>query len=72
MVGGLAREVATVGLDLFQAIASGVVAVGAATHPEAFELAFEGNFRLIASRALGHHPLMPLDAFLGRGRRGKA
>ncbi|MNJ80361.1 hypothetical protein D3C77_787170 [compost metagenome] len=67
MIGRLARQVATVGLDLFQAVTGGVITVGAATHLQGFELAFEGNFRLIARTASRHHPPMPFDPLLGGG-----
>ncbi len=65
VVGRLARQVATVGLDFFQAVAGGVVTVGAATHFQRFELAFEGNFRLVARSTSRHHSPMPLDPLLG-------
>ncbi|MND95982.1 hypothetical protein D3C80_882540 [compost metagenome] len=68
VIGRLTRQIATVRLDLFQAIAARVIAIGAAPHPEGFELAFKGDFRLVASSPPCHHPLMPFDTLLGGGR----
>ncbi len=72
VVGWLPGQVATVGLDLFQPVAARVVTVSTPPHPKAFELALEGNFRLVAGRTPGHYPLVALDALLGGGRRREA
>ncbi|MNH01920.1 hypothetical protein D3C79_611450 [compost metagenome] len=71
VVVGLARQVATVGLDFFETVEPRVVTVGAAAHLQCRILAFETDFGLIALAAPGHHPTVPADALLGRGRRGE-
>lgn len=68
----LAGEVAAVGLDLFQPVACRVVAIGTAAHPQALVFTLQHHLRLIAGAALGHHPAVPGNTFLGTGRRREA
>ncbi len=71
MVAGLAVQAAPVGLDLFQAIGSGVEAIGATAHLQVLEVALQADLALIAGTAPRRHPLVAFDTFQGGGRRGE-
>ncbi|MCY1520962.1 hypothetical protein D9M68_557570 [compost metagenome] len=72
VVVGDARDVAAVGLDLFQQVALGVVAVGAAADHQARILAGQRQFGEVAGAAPGDHRGMPGHALGGGRRRGEA
>ncbi|MNQ42036.1 hypothetical protein D3C85_557300 [compost metagenome] len=64
-----ARDVAAVGLDLFQAVVVRGIAVGPAAHLQAQVFAGERQLRLVARAAPGDHDGVAAHALLG-GRRG--
>ncbi|MNN17797.1 hypothetical protein D3C81_1309910 [compost metagenome] len=72
MIGRLAGQVTTVGLDLFKTVCGGVITVGAAAHLQTLISAFECDLRLVPGGPPGHYPAMALDALLGSGRRCEA
>ena len=65
-----AVQASTIGLDLFQALGGGVVAVGAAAHQQFAVFAGQGNLGFIAGAAPARHHAVPGHAFLA-GRRGR-
>jgi hypothetical protein len=70
MIGGLAFQVAAKGLDLFQAIARRVVAIGTAAHAQLPVLPLQGDLALVAVATPGGDLDVPGDAFQ-RGGRGR-
>ncbi|MND80256.1 hypothetical protein D3C80_720240 [compost metagenome] len=68
VVVGLVGQVASVRLDLFQAIAYRVVTVGAAAHLQMAILPRQRHLGLVIGAAPRRHPPMAGDAFLGAGR----
>ncbi len=70
MIGGLALQVAAKGLDLFQAIARRVVAIGTAAHAQLPVLPLQGDLALVAIATPGGDLGVPGDAFQ-RGGRGR-
>ena len=69
VVGGHQIEITAEGFHLLQAVALGVVAIGAAAHFQVFELATQSDLVFVAlAPATGHHGVAG-DAFLGGGRR---
>ncbi|CAM5580660.1 hypothetical protein SSTU70S_03028 [Stutzerimonas stutzeri] len=70
MVGRLAGEVAAEGLDLLQAVALRIVAIGPTAHGERTERAFQGDFALVAHAPARGDLGVTGDAFQ-RGGRGR-
>ncbi|MNK96602.1 hypothetical protein D3C87_1168920 [compost metagenome] len=65
VVGRLLAQVAPVGLDLFQAVLRGIVAVRPALDGQALVMAFEGHFTLVAFAAPRGDRTMADNAFQG-------
>ena len=63
--GGLAVEPALVGLDLFESLALGIKAIGAAAHQQFFERAAEAHFALVVGAAPGGYAGMAFNALQG-------
>ncbi len=70
VIGGHPFERAAIGLDLFQPVRSGIVAVGAAAHGQAAMRAGQRDLGFIAAGARPATVTWPADAFQ-RGRRGR-
>lgn len=68
MVRGLAGEVAAMGLDLLEAVALGIIAIGAPTDGQIADVTAERDLAFIVLAASAHDTLMTTDALLG-GRR---
>jgi hypothetical protein len=71
VVGGLAGQVAAVGLDLLEPVVAGVEAVGATAHDQVLVPAFERQFAFVAGATPRGHRRVAGDAFLGRGGGGE-
>ncbi|MNZ81084.1 hypothetical protein D3C78_997410 [compost metagenome] len=67
MVVGLARQVAAVGFDFFQAVQLRVVAICPAPHLQGRKLPLKADLGLIARATSGHNPLVAANALQGRG-----
>ena len=70
VVGGLARQVAAVGLDFFELVLARVVAVGASAHMQRAEITGQADFALIFFATAAGDDGVAFNAFL-RGGRGR-
>ena len=59
-------------LDLLQAVAAGIKAVGTAAHPQAAAAAFQREFALVAGATARHDGSLAEQTFEGGGGRGEA
>ncbi|MNH26776.1 hypothetical protein D3C79_868480 [compost metagenome] len=68
MVGADRAQLAAVGLDFFELLGHGVVAVRTSAHLERLVDALQAYFRFVPGAAARAHQPMAFDALQGRGR----